>query len=489
MFVDGRIDGRRIVPISPTSRRGGTVSTPVDLRYRSSRILIRRVDGIADLTRRSAMPSVVPSDTHALPLVVTDEPGPVSVLKARRPDRPAADPARRSSNARFDIVLDTHPDIVFLDVYGDWNADVEEARIPNLADQIARRLRRFAWHAPYRCRPSLCYETGEHPERVQIEITTVCNLRCGYCTNRLLAERAHAPLARVERMLAQVDLARVSRVDLTGLGESLLHPELPAIVRAIRQRNAACEIGIVTNGTQATLARCQSLLDAGLTSIAVSVDTLDAERFARARAGGRLDVVLEHVTALAASRRTSGRRFALYLKAVLQDEAWPDVNALVAFSVQHRLDRPVVSPLDGRASTVRHYPPDVRRNTPIPSWSDIKAFVNDRWPKETGVGDTAAVGVTARRDLPWVNQQWRPVRGTCDWVTDSAFIGHDGTCLACCEQIGDLPRPGLGSVLERTMAELWNDELLYGYRLPLAAGIIPAGCLGCDMAPAASVYS
>ena len=264
----------------------------------------------------------------------------------------------------------------------------------------------------------------------------------------------------------------------------MLHPELPAIVSAIRRRNAACEIGIVTNGTVATLARCRRLLDAGLTSIAVSVDTLDAERFDRARPGGRLDVIIEHVTALAGFRRSSGQRFGLHLKAVLQQESWEDVAALVTFSADRQLDCPVVSPLDGRAATTQHYPADVRRQASVPSWSVIKTFVDELWAKQTRGATSDAAGAPAARALPWVNQQRPFALATCGWVTDSAFIGHDGTCLACCEQIGDLPRRGLGSVLEQPLVDLWNDELLYGYRLPLAVGSIPAECRGCDMAPA-----
>ena len=147
------------------------------------------------------MPIGTPADTHGLPLVETEVDS-VTILKARPREWPVRVSRAVGATARFDVVLDTHPDIVFLDIYGDWVADVSEARIPGLADQIARRLRRFAWDAPHSCRPSLCYETPEHPERVQIEVTTHCNLRCGYCTNRLLTDKAHTPLVRVEQMLS-----------------------------------------------------------------------------------------------------------------------------------------------------------------------------------------------------------------------------------------------------------------------------------------------
>jgi hypothetical protein len=71
----------------------------------------------------------------------------------------------------------------------------------------------------------------------------------------------------------------------------------------------------------------------------------------------------------------------------------------------------------------------------------------------------------------------------CDWVLDSAFIGGDGFCIPCCEQMGDIPRLPIGSILEKPLARLWNEDLLYAYRLPLSLGLIPANCQGCDEAP------
>jgi hypothetical protein len=50
--------------------------------------------------------------------------------------------------------------------------------------------------------------------------------------------------------------------------------------------------------------------------------------------------------------------------------------------------------------------------------------------------------------------------------------------------MGDLPRPRIASVFEKSLASLWNDELLYHHRLPLSLGLIPPFCHGCDLAPA-----
>ena len=50
-------------------------------------------------------------------------------------------------------------------------------------------------------------------------------------------------------------------------------------------------------------------------------------------------------------------------------------------------------------------------------------------------------------------------------------------------QLTDIPRQRIASVLDRPLASLWNDDLLYQYRLPLSLGFIPTGCQSCDYAP------
>jgi len=88
--------------------------------------------------------------------------------------------------------------------------------------------------------------------------------------------------------------AGVRRVRLTG-GEPLLHRDVVSVV----ERLAALpleDLALTTNATRlAKLAR--PLREAGLRRITVSLDTLDADRFARLTRGGRLETVLEGIEA------------------------------------------------------------------------------------------------------------------------------------------------------------------------------------------------
>jgi len=98
-------------------------------------------------------------------------------------------------------------------------------------------------------------------------------------------------------MAAGLVRAGVRRVRLTG-GEPLLHRDVVQVV----ERLAALpleDLALTTNATRlAKLAR--PLRDAGLRRITVSLDTLNAERFARLTRGGDLDTVLAGIDAACA---------------------------------------------------------------------------------------------------------------------------------------------------------------------------------------------
>src|SRR5205085_3173770 len=117
--------------------------------------------------------------------------------------------------------------------------------------------------------------------------------------------------------LEQIDFSYVTSMNLTGLGEPLLHPRLSDIVAEICRRGVR-SIAVVSNGTVATVDKCRRLFEAGLTRISISLDSLDPVRFRAARAGGNLEIVRENVIKLANFRHSNAEaHFALNLKSVL----------------------------------------------------------------------------------------------------------------------------------------------------------------------------
>jgi GTP 3',8-cyclase len=129
---------------------------------------------------------------------------------------------------------------------------------------------------------------------LRISVTDRCNYRCTYC----MPEDGAAPAARADVLSFEeiVALARafvalgVRRLRLTG-GEPTVRRDLPTLARMLRALPGVEELSLSTNGERLA-ALAAPLRAAGVDRLNVSLDTLDAAKFARITGRGALSRVL-----------------------------------------------------------------------------------------------------------------------------------------------------------------------------------------------------
>jgi GTP 3',8-cyclase len=122
---------------------------------------------------------------------------------------------------------------------------------------------------------------------LRVSVTDRCNFRCLYCMPRELFGPDHAFLPRsellsyeeVQRLVATFARLGVTKVRLTG-GEPLLRRDLEVLVRMVAATPGVEDVALTTNGSLLA-GRAQSLREAGLTRVTVSLDSLDPAVFAR----------------------------------------------------------------------------------------------------------------------------------------------------------------------------------------------------------------
>lgn len=142
---------------------------------------------------------------------------------------------------------------------------------------------------------------GRSIHDLRISITDRCNYRCVYCrTGTNGAAYAELPFEDYLRMARILVGLGITKIRLTG-GEPLLRKGVVEFVRELSKlrtlANEKPEIAMTTNGhLLAEIA--QSLKDAGLDRVTVSMDAVDPDRFARiTRAPNGFDSVLAGVRA------------------------------------------------------------------------------------------------------------------------------------------------------------------------------------------------
>jgi GTP 3',8-cyclase len=148
-----------------------------------------------------------------------------------------------------------------------------------------------------------------HERRIsylRVSVTDRCNLRCVYCM-----PQEGIDLVPMEDVLSYEEIRDIVRVAasmglrgvrLTG-GEPLARKGLVDLVGMISALPGIEEVALSTNGV--VLARqAESLAEAGLSRVNVSLDTLQPERFRSITRGGRLEDVLEGIDAARAAGLT-----------------------------------------------------------------------------------------------------------------------------------------------------------------------------------------
>lgn len=299
---------------------------------------------------------------------------------------------------------------------------------------------------------------------LRVSVTDRCNLRCTYCMpadglDWLPADHLLSTAEMIRVMTVAVRDLDIHSVRFTG-GEPLLRRDLDDLVAAVAEAGPhRPEISMTTNGL-GLAHRIDDLVAAGLDRLNVSLDTVDAGRFAEITRRDRLDDVL---TGLEAARASGIRP--IKVNAVVPTRADLDgLPDLLDFCLEHGFQLRVIEqmPLDAehrwnRADMVtadeildalqtrRRLLPDPRPrgSAPAATW-----VVDDHL-----VGDSPArVGVIA--------SVTRPFCGDCDRTRLTA----DGALRNCLfaqteTDLRPILRGGLsGPELDAAIATAWRID-------------------------------
>lgn len=140
---------------------------------------------------------------------------------------------------------------------------------------------------------------GRLIEYLRLSVTDRCNCRCTYCMPAggvpMLGHRDILSFEELTEVVTACAQLGVRKVRLTG-GEPLVRCGLPELVRMIRAVPGVEELAMTTNATLLAPVAAE-LHHAGLDRLNVSLDTLDAARYAELTRGGSLEDALAGLAA------------------------------------------------------------------------------------------------------------------------------------------------------------------------------------------------
>ncbi|TDI60233.1 MAG: GTP 3',8-cyclase MoaA [Alphaproteobacteria bacterium] len=142
---------------------------------------------------------------------------------------------------------------------------------------------------------------GRTIKYLRVSVTDRCDFRCEYCMSEnmtFLPKSEVLSLEELDRLCTAFINKGVDKLRITG-GEPLVRRDIMSLLRNLSRHlktGALQELTLTTNGSQLTRF-ADELVDIGVKRINVSLDTLDADQFARITRWGRLDQVLDGIEA------------------------------------------------------------------------------------------------------------------------------------------------------------------------------------------------
>jgi radical SAM protein with 4Fe4S-binding SPASM domain len=294
------------------------------------------------------------------------------------------------------------------------------------------------------------------------ELTLACNLRCGHCASSAgLPRRNELGTEEALDLCEQFPSLLVQEVDFTG-GEPLLRTDWPVI--AARLRELQIPVRMVTNGL--LLKENASLLkDAGIATVGVSLDGLEATHDRIRRRQGLFRHVIEGIEAsLAAGIPTA----VITAVNALNVGELPELRSLLrSLNVRHWQIQPTFAL--GRVLE------DNELGLSDESFMQLGRFVKTELAVCSGdcLTVTPADGIGYFTELDTRLPAWRG----CGAGMASCGITSDGKVKGCLSHPDNLV---VGDLRERDLWSIWFDDSSFSYNRNFSSSDLGEACAGCE---------
>jgi molybdenum cofactor biosynthesis enzyme MoaA len=173
------------------------------------------------------------------------------------------------------------------------------------------------------------------PERLNVELTTYCNLKCIMCRGSQSYAKEnkayrHLKLEEFVSILNGIDLSRLKALNLAGNAESLLNPDILPILSLCRDKKIA--VDLITNGMMLTPQISKQLLGS-CSEIHISFGGSTKQIFESIRQGADFELVCENIRYLSELKKTNYIKYPyIWLNPILMKNNIHELPEICLFS-------------------------------------------------------------------------------------------------------------------------------------------------------------
>jgi MoaA/NifB/PqqE/SkfB family radical SAM enzyme len=301
------------------------------------------------------------------------------------------------------------------------------------------------------------------PRSIQIECTTKCNLKCTFCELSYWTEKpADLQFDIIHKMIDH--LPKLKRIDLTGIGESLMNRDFFKIVEFLKARGLYVTFN--DNFTLMTEQAALRITELQVDQIFLSLDGATKQTYEQIRVGANFDKVIANARRLIQIKHEFGER---------RPEV--KINTVVCLNNYRELPGIVELASDIGIGMVQFVNVITFDSTTGLDTESIRRDVQNVFTE--AVKRARSLGVRIKIEL----FDKLPVQG-CDFPWRRNFVTYDGYLHPCCytTQTGDRKAQNgrsFGNLITRSFSEIWNGPAYPEFRRKMRQGILPSACEHC----------
>jgi radical SAM protein with 4Fe4S-binding SPASM domain len=307
------------------------------------------------------------------------------------------------------------------------------------------------------------------PAHLQVEITNKCNLKCLSCHRDLLYPNTTS--MSFEDFKKVYDDIQPSRINVSGLGEPFLNPDVFKIIRYAKQ--AGSSVNCATNFTVVGN-KLDKLIESGIDQVKISIDAANRETFLKIRKKNLHDVVVENIIRLDKIKGEQGLkkpevRFNFALQKENIDELFDTIELAKSLNVKSiYIQYLVYIDREGRKTKLVGDMTSGKIKSVL-----VKA---DKMSKSYGIRTNIDMWMREFR-LFWNNMQpiekFAPNKKYCYFPWFSSWIDADGTVRPCPIIPWKRGVALMGNSFKDNFTTIWNNKAYIEFRKAHAKGKRP----------------
>ncbi|HKL42303.1 MAG TPA: radical SAM protein, partial [Clostridia bacterium] len=292
------------------------------------------------------------------------------------------------------------------------------------------------------------------------------------------------------------DFEGLEKISFWGIGEPLYHPHIAEMIQLASRLGVKTQM--ITNALLLDQEKIESILEAGLDSLVVSVDGTSPETMADIRSGAELKTIIENVQNFRNFRDKKQKSCEIGIEYVIMKSNVDELKDLrkLAFKLGASfIFLTNLLPYSEDMSDEILYSFSISRSKPeIRTEHRPEIYLPPTDLREDIIRDLAAVGGKSS-SISTTQVPFNPHRGYCKFVEDGSIAvnwqGEISPCIALMHSydlyIRDrrkhINKYSLGKISEKPLVEIWNSEEFKEFRKRVKAFPFSdcTQCSGCEM--------